>query len=545
MKNRLVLFALLCLSLSSWAQEFVTGSVIVQFKPNYNPAEWLIIGAESIRQLSPQINAWEVRYATDEEALKSISSLKENDEVLAVQRNHKLTYRAQPNDSLFSDLWNFDHTASNDPANGTGPYLADIGAIEAWDYSIGGTLPTHGDTLVVCVLDDGVYRDHEDLVNNLWHNYNEIPGNGIDDDSNGYVDDYEGWNTYDSNDDIFNTVSAYGSHGTRVSGMIGASGDNSVGIVGVNWNVKIMMVVADGNEADAIAGYDYPITMRKLYNETNGAEGAFVVATNCSWGVDFGQPADAPIWCALYDTLGHYGILNTAATANNNINVDNVGDLPTACPSDFLISVTNTNWTNTKVTNAGYGLESIDIGAPGEQVLTTTRNGGYFYDSGTSFASPAVAGAIALMYSYACPELENYTKQHPDSMALLLKGGLMHGIDPTADLSAYVKSGGKIYLPKCMENMDALCWEVNGLEDQLDESLITVYPNPASDKVTIESPWNQFDLCIYSLDGKLIHTARSALYSTSINVDTFSPGIYLLEMKGKNATPVVRKLVIE
>jgi len=101
-----------------------------------------------------------------------------------------------------------------------------------------------------------------------------------------------------------------------------------------------------------------------------GAEGAFVVAVNSSWGTDFGQPADAPLWCALYDSLGTYGVLSCAATANNNTNVDTMGDLPTACPSDYLISVTNTNSSDVKVNSAGYGVVTIDLGAPGNQIYS-------------------------------------------------------------------------------------------------------------------------------------------------------------------------------
>ena len=96
-----------------------------------------------------------------------------------------------------------------------------------------------------------------------------------------------------------------------------------------------------------------------------------------SWGVDFGDPADAPLWCALYDTLGENGILSCGATINGNQNVDIIGDLPTACPSEYLITVTNTDITDNKVVNAGYGLETIDLGAPGQGAYTTQSGNGY------------------------------------------------------------------------------------------------------------------------------------------------------------------------
>ena len=138
------------------------------------------------------------------------------------------------------------------------------------------------------------------------------------------------------------------------------------------------------------------------YDETEGAEGAYVVATNASWGLTGGQPADSPIWCDLYDVLGANGILNMGATANQNLDIDVVGDLPTACPSDFLISVTNLNDNDQKVTAAGFGSSTIDIGAYGEGAFTTTIGGGYGTFAGTSAATPAVSGAVGLLYSAPC-----------------------------------------------------------------------------------------------------------------------------------------------
>jgi subtilisin family serine protease len=141
--------------------------------------------------------------------------------------------------------------------------------------------------------------------------------------------------------------------------------------------------------------------MRRLYNETDGEKGAFVVATNASWGINGGEPADSPLWCAMYDSLGAQGVLNCGATANNNVDVDVVGDLPTACPSDFMISVTATNIDDMRTFSA-YGATTIDVGAPGDNVYTTSISGGYGTTSGTSFASPLTAGVIGLLYSAPC-----------------------------------------------------------------------------------------------------------------------------------------------
>ncbi|MCB0680027.1 MAG: S8 family serine peptidase, partial [Saprospiraceae bacterium] len=118
---------------------------------------------------------------------------------------------------------------------------ADIDATEAWDHTTGGLTPA-GDTIVVAVIDDGTDPDHPDLAANLWRNYAEIPYNNIDDDDNGYIDDHWGWNVSAGIDLV-----QFGSHGVKVSGLIGAVGDNQTGIAGVNWDVKILNVVGITN----------------------------------------------------------------------------------------------------------------------------------------------------------------------------------------------------------------------------------------------------------------------------------------------------------
>ena len=235
-----------------------------------------------------------------------------------------------------------------------------------------------------------------------------------------------------------------GPHGTEVAGMIGAVGNNGVLVAGANWNVKMMPVkYASTLESDVVAAYTYPLVMRRLYNQSGGTKGAFVVATNASWGVDGGQPANAPIWCALYDTLGTAGILNCGATANNNVNIDVVGDLPTACPSEFLIAVTATNSVDQR-TFSGYGATSIDVGAPGASVFTTTIGGGTGSTSGTSFASPLTAGVLALMYSVPCPSLAAIAHNDPEEAARRVRNALFAGVDQVGNLPGNTVTGGRI-----------------------------------------------------------------------------------------------------
>jgi subtilisin family serine protease len=385
------------------------------------------------------MNIWLVEYnyeGVNQE--RFLNEVKFHPAVNQAQLNHHIYYRSTvPNDPQFNQQWQYVNTGQ-----GSGTAGADIDADLAWDITTGG-ISAFGDTIVVCVVDDGLSGTHPDFAGNKWFNYAEIPNNNIDDDGNGYEDDYRGWNADNNTDDI--TGGQFGGgHGTSVAGIVGAKGNNGVGVTGVNWDVKLMIVVGGGNEAQAVEAYTYPLVMRKRYNQTGGAEGAFVVATNSSWGIDGGQPSQSPLWCAMYDTLGAYGILSAGATINGNQNVDVFGDLPTACPSDWLISVTNTNNDDVKVTQAGYGLTTIDLGAPGDGTHTPEYPNGYGGFGGTSGATPHVAGTIGLLYSVQCASFMALAYADPAEAALQIKQYILDGVDANASLNNITVTGGRL-----------------------------------------------------------------------------------------------------
>lgn len=454
-----MLYTLSCFTVKAQSVSNIQGEFLVQVKEEYKANQVLkSLLPLSNRSKSSQFNTIELITSEPFEVYKMkidfreinenefLSKLKLDPRIIHAQTNKILSYRARPNDPLYlANQWQF-----YNPTN----LGNDLNMETAWDISTGG-LTADGDTIVVCVLDDGVSR-HDDLVENLWRNNFEKPGDGIDNDGNGYIDDYLGWNPKTKTDDIFSD----NRHGSSVSGIIGAVGNNALGVTGVNWKVKLMEInLTEGTitEAMALSGYAYPYKMRKLYNETNKKKGAFIVATNSSWGLDKGNPDDAPLWCAFYDSLGTVGIINCTSTTNSDTNVDIVGDLPTACQSNYIIAVTNINRQDVKVQAAGYGKKNIDLGAYGEGTYNITSSNRYSTFSGTSAASPHVAGAVALMYSSPCNRLANIVKISPSKAALTVKYLLLTNTEINASLRNNSTSQGRLNVFKAMKAMQNLC----------------------------------------------------------------------------------------
>ena len=298
----------------------------------------------------------------------------------------------------------------------------------------------------MCIRDS----NHPDLSPNIWVNVDEIAGNGIDDDNNGYIDDINGWDAFNDDGSIPSN-----NHGTHVAGIVGAKGDNNQGVAGINWDVKLMMVAgSSGNEATVIAAYGYVLDERTLYNDTNGLEGSFVVSTNSSFGVDFGDPVNFPLWCAMYDDLGLEGVISAVATANLNIDVDVSGDVPSTCTSVYMIGVTNTTNTDAKNNGAAFGATHIDLGAPGTGILSTTLTSNYGNLTGTSMATPQVAGTVGLLVAAACDNFITNYKNNPATYALDLKNAILDGVDPITALSGTTVTGGRLNVYNAIEELN-------------------------------------------------------------------------------------------
>lgn len=265
-----------------------------------------------------------------------------------------------PNDPAFDRLW--------------GPRL--IGAPVSWDMSTGSK------SVTVAVVDTGIERTHPDLAANMLVNNGEIYGNGVDDDGNGYVDDYYGYDFYsrdgDPNDEFF--------HGTHCAGTIGAVGNNGVGVTGMAWNVsllgvRIMGPNGTGSVADLALGIQYAVS-----------RGAKVI--NLSLGSGQSDAVENAIVEARLND-----VVIVAAAGNEGSNNDVTPFYPAGSPSDNVIAVAASDASDTITSWSNYGATTVDIAAPGDGIYSTSLNGGYATASGTSMATPHIAGIVAVMRS--------------------------------------------------------------------------------------------------------------------------------------------------
>lgn len=500
------------------------------------------------RCLSPTLNIWLIDLPEVESLQNAwLKRLRNNPHIRSLQYNHRITFRKKPNDPLFANQWD----RSNSGQQG-GRFDADIDAPEAWDITTGGTT-ANGDSIVIAILDDGVDLYHEDLLPNMWKNRGEIPGNGIDDDHNGYVDDYHGWDYYYGNDSLY-----AGQHGTPIAGIIGAKGNNGIGVAGINWDIKILPIAVEVNEASVVEAYSYLLEFRKRYNASGGKEGAFIVASNASFGIDYGNPDSFPIWCAIYDSLGKAGILSVAATANNFEDVDIVGDMPTTCPSPYLISVTSTDNNDHLSPDAAYGQINIDLGAPGEEIESTAPGNQYASGySGTSFAAPQVTGAIALIYSSSCQKIIEDAMLYPDSMALRVKEFILKGSDTLSDLSGRTVSNGRLNLYRSILNAEnysdcqlAYVDNPKGISPQF--GIIRIFPNPANDRIRIRysnlnTGNNRFlltDITGRSIRGWNDGIKGPGIHEKTLSVKNIPSGIYFLRLSNGVRQSHLHKLII-
>ncbi|MHB8882239.1 MAG: S8 family peptidase [Thermodesulfovibrionales bacterium] len=339
-------------------------------------------------------------------------------------------------DSFFTpQQWALHNTGTF--ANGT--FGADIKAREAWELTQGNR------KFVVAVLDTGIDYNHPDLVSNLWTNSGEMSvhdfrTNALDDDLNGYVDDWRGWNFADGNNDPFDDIG----HGTHVSGIIGAVGNNNIGVAGVMWNTRIMPLkifssatskaslcgVAGGFVADEIAAIQYA-----------WRNGASIINGSFHTGLDY--------CVSEYDAIAEaetHGVLFVAAAGNDTHNVDLDMRTPAIYDLHNVITVAATDQNDRLATWSNFGPKGVHIAAPGVYILNTVPTNqpssigseGYDFLDGTSMAAPHVAGVAGLIYSY-------YNQDVPHFTYLQVRGLILRYVDTVADSQNLEFINGRVW----------------------------------------------------------------------------------------------------
>ncbi|MDX6557284.1 MAG: hypothetical protein QOF72_333, partial [Blastocatellia bacterium] len=420
--------------------EFVPGEVLVRFKQGRafeGPAMVTLPGNDVALQAQQKTSSRAVATSNEEipvnldrfagsdlveglrlarvppdDTLKAVAALSARDDVLYAEPNYIVHSDATPNDPRF---------LSNELYG-----LSKIGAPQAWDITKGST------SIVVAVIDEGIDVSHQDLQANIWTN--PSPGSiaGISGDVNGY--------DFRTNSGAIPAES----HATHVAGTIGAVGNNSTGVVGVNWQVSLMSLrfidqtTNNGTDADAIKAYNYAKQMRDLWTSSSGTKGANIRVLNASYGGGGYSQAAAD----ALNAVGQSGILFVAAAGNETTDSDLHPHYPSNYSLPNVISVAATDSSDNLASFSNFGLHSVALGAPGVGILSTTPNNTYSSFSGTSMATPHVTGAAALLCA-----------ANPNLSVNQLRALLSFNGDTVASLQGKTLSGRRLNVFKSLQAM--------------------------------------------------------------------------------------------
>lgn len=439
----LLIFILIAQESVAQIPSYASHRVIVQFREEVNRGTQQQITrdllAKNVRELSiSKAQIWEIptnirlagtliRNVTD-----YITYVQRHYPQLYIQPDYQYSISTIPDDPGFFEQWYLKNTEQN-----ACEYGIDIGAENAWN------LQRKVDSVVVGVIDTGIDWTHPDLINNIWQNLGEDTNgdgvlkfqngfwqfdsadtNGIDDDGNGFIDDFIGWDFHDNDNNPYDEKG----HGTHVSGIIGAEGNNGIGISGICWSVRLMALkfmdsTGVGYTSEATEALEYAIQM-----------GANI--TNNSWG---GSSVDSILYWSI-EQAGQQGQLFVAAAGNDGADNDLQEVYPANYELDHIISVGAHDCEGQITDFSNFGRTNVDILAPGKGIYSTWPLNEYRFNNGTSMAAPQVSGALALTLG-----------RFPDIDALTLKNVLLNQVKTDTSLVDFSLSGGRLFIPDILQ----------------------------------------------------------------------------------------------
>ncbi len=433
----LVVFVLSTAFRTQTVPETKSGELLVRFKDVSAVSSVLSRYNAQKLQTIDKLNMLHLRLKPEQDLQSVIAELNKNQNVHYAEPVYIYKATVSPDDPQFGNQWGFQNTGQDGGTAG-----ADVRAVQAWDVTKGSR------DVIVGVVDTGIDYTHEDLKDNIFVNpaedawadpHNPATGNGVDDDGNGYIDDWKGWNFKDETNNALDD----NMHGTHCAGVIGASGNNNTGITGLNWNVQMMPLkfldqMGYGNSADAVKAIIYAADMN-------------VHVLSNSWGgTGFSQ--------ALMDAVRYAldkDVLFVAAAGNGGVDTDVTPEYPACYDVANVISVAASDHNDKRAIWGGggggdncgivcssayaalpgsnYGLSTVDLAAPGKEIYSAIPGNGYGNLTGTSMATPFVAGAAALVLA-----------KKPDFIALEVKDRLLSTVDKLSAFDGLIKSGGRL-----------------------------------------------------------------------------------------------------
>ncbi len=399
----------------------VSNELVVRFKKSLSKDDIQSLIAKAgatVKSHIGKLNYYVLSFPSHLSVNEALQGFRQQNVIEEVEPNYLIPLKTLPTDPKFPKQWALHNTARTDGADD-----ADIDAVEAWDIEQGRA------EVVIAIIDTGVDYTHEDLAPNIWHNSEEIPDNGVDDDGNGYLDDTIGWDFVDSfggaaGEDFItpdnDPMDKHG-HGSLIAGIAGAVANNDLGIAGVAWNCKIMPVRAGYKtpSGDGVLESD-DAAQAIIYAAENGAK-----VINLSWG-DYQESS------LIEDAMAYAidkGALICAAAGNDN---SNSPIYPAASNKTAVLTVGATDSNDQMASFSNYG-DWVDVSAPGVSIYSTYLDHSYLQMDGTSLASPHVAGLAALLFSY-----------FPDISPLEGKTRIMRSVDLLEDLKGENITSGRI-----------------------------------------------------------------------------------------------------